>query len=278
MATVLSPSEALTYSTVRIECDIPGGVSTGTGFFYNFLENATTHVPAIVTNRHVVKDAVQGRFHLHRRDEHGDPIPGRHQGYRLDDFQARWIGHPDPAVDLAIMPINPLLEEIAARGDTAFYIPLGGTLIPSTAEFADLTALEDVVMVGYPNGIWDSFNNMPIVRKGITATSPSLDYEGRREFMIDAACFPGSSGSPVFLFNIGSYTTRSGGTMLGSSRIKLLGVLYAGPQFTAEGEVRIVNVPTQQRVVSVSAIPQNLGLVIKSQRLLEFEKSLRSMV
>lgn len=52
-------------------------------------------------------------------------------------------------------------------------------------------------MVGYPDGIWDEFNNQPIVRRGITATHPKNDFNGKGEFLIDAVCFPGSSGSPV---------------------------------------------------------------------------------
>ena len=46
------------------------------------------------------------------------------------------------------------------------------------------------------------------------------------------------------LFEIGSYQTRKGNFM-GTSRIKLLGVLYAGPQHTVEGEVKVVLVPTK---------------------------------
>jgi len=71
-------------------------------------------------------------------------------------------------------------------------------------------------MVGYPVGIWDSANNMPVIRRGITATHPGKDYEGKSEFMIDAACFPGSSGSPVFLFNLGSYPQKAGGIVIGT--------------------------------------------------------------
>ena len=52
---------------------------------------------------------------------------------------------------------------------------------------SELSAIEEIIMIGYPVGIWDSANNMPIVRKGITATRPDIDYEGRKEFMIDAA-------------------------------------------------------------------------------------------
>jgi hypothetical protein len=59
---------------------------------------------------------------------------------------------------------------------------------------------------------------------------------------------------------------------MGSGRIKLLGVLYAGPQHTVEGEIRVVLVPTQQKPVSVSTIPNNLGIIIKSEQLLAFEE------
>lgn len=65
-------------------------------------------------------------------------------------------------------------------------------------------------MIGYPNGLWDSQNNLPIIRRGITATSVKKDYNGKKEFLIDAAVFPGSSGSPVFIFNEGSYSVPGG--------------------------------------------------------------------
>ena len=51
--------------------------------------------------------------------------------------------------------------------------------------------------------------------------------------------------------------------------IKLLGVLYAGPQHTVQGEVKIV--PIQQKAIAVSGIPNNLGMVIKAEQLLAFE-------
>lgn len=158
-----------------------------------------------------------------------------------------------------------------------FSITLNKALIPSTEDLADLGAIEDVIMVGYPIGLWDSINNQPIIRRGSTATHPAMDYEGRREFLIDAACFPGSSGSPVFLYNMGVYTTRDGGTVVGS-RVKLLGVLYAGPVHTTTGEVVAVNIPTAQQAVAVSRIPINLGFVVRSERLIELEPKLQAVV
>ncbi len=270
MQTNLSVSEQLTHSTVRIECYSKSGeLSTGTGFFCRFLETEDSHIPAIVTNKHVVQGAWSGKFHLNLADTSGRLLPTQHKSFVLDNFQARWIAHPENNVDLCIMPIAPLLTQAQQQEQRFFYIPLDKSLIPEPEELADLTAMEDVVMIGYPNGIWDSVNNAPVIRKGITATHPNLDYNGKQEFMIDAACFPGSSGSPVFLFNFGSYATKSGGTVIGS-RLKLLGVLYAGPQHTATGEIRIVNVPTQQRPIALSQIPNNLGVVIQSRKLLDF--------
>src|SRR5690606_32118899 len=121
-------------------------------------------------------------------------------------------------------------------------IPLDKSLIMSDEELDQLTALEDIIMIGYPNGIWDSVNNLPIMRRGITATHPKMDFNGKPEFMIDAACFPGSSGSPIILLNEGSYRTQDSIVM--GSRVKLLGVLYAGPVSTVTGNIQVVNIPT----------------------------------
>lgn len=276
----LTASEQLTYSTVRIECLLAdGSVGTGTGFFFNCcLEEDGHHVPVIATNKHVVENSREGRFHLTLRDNQGGPLIGQHLNISLDNFQQRWIPHPDPDVDLCVMPINPLLQEADAAGHRFFYVPLDKSLILNPAELRDLGALEDVIMIGYPNGIWDPTNNMPIVRRGVTATHPNLNYEGRVEFMIDAACFPGSSGSPVFLYNNGSWSNRAGAMIMGGTRVKLLGLLYAGPQHTASGEVRIINVPTQQRAIAVSTIPNNLGLIIKARRLLEMDNVIRPLI
>jgi len=59
--------------------------------------------------------------------------------------------------------------------------------------------------------------------------------------------------------------------MMGSPRIILMGILFAGPQHTATGELKVVTMPTFQQTVAFSRIPNNLGVVIKSERILELE-------
>lgn len=266
----LSPAEQFAHSTVRIECDlVGGGVSTGTGFFYSLAQNGDQHVPVIVTNKHVVAGSERGRFLLTLHDGNDGPAIGKVRAYQLDSFQSRWIAHPDPDVDLCVMPIAPLLHEAQATNTRFYFVTLDKSLIPTAADIEDMLGLESVMMVGYPNGLWDKTNNLPIFRRGVLATDYKYDWNGKKEFLIDAACFPGSSGSPVLLFEIGSYATRKA-TVIGS-RIKLLGILYAGPQHTVEGDIRVVLVPTQQKAISVAGIPNNLGIIIKSAQLNAFE-------
>jgi hypothetical protein len=175
-------------------------------------------------------------------------------------------------VDLAAFPFGVILHMLNEQGKSAFYVSLAMKHVADAAFMKQLNAVEDVLMVGYPNALWDAKNNLPIVRRGITATPPYIDFEGRSEFVIDCACFPGSSGSPVVLFNPTGYMTKDGGTAIGSGRIKLLGVLWGGPQHTAEGEIRVVPVPTATQSIALSRIPNNLGFCIKAEQLLWFER------
>ncbi|PFG14472.1 S1 family peptidase [Bacillus sp. es.036] len=269
----LSLSEKLTYSTVRIECTSDEGKSTGTGFFYAMNEGER-YIPVIVTNKHVIEDSKDGIIHFNLADNNGDPIEGRYHKVVISNFESSWIKHPDSEIDLCIFPIAQILYKFEELGIKPFYIPVDKSLLMDNDQLKELNSIEEIVMVGYPNGIWDAINNMPIIRRGITATHPGLNYNGKQEFMIDAACFPGSSGSPVFLYNPSSYNDKKGNTVIGS-RIKLLGVLYAGPQHTASGEVKVINVPTVEKPIAISRIPNNLGLIIKSYILNDFESILK---
>ena len=211
----LLPSEQLAHSTVRIECQMADGTTgTGSGFVYAFARVGEQHVPAIVTNKHVVAGSMIGRFSFTLRAPDGTPVVGQHVTIQLDQFERRWVPHPDADVDLCALPIAPLLTEALRTGTPFFYVSLDDSLLPTEADLVDLGTLEEILMIGYPNGLWDSVNNMPILRRGVTATHPNINYEGRREFLIDAACFPGSSGSPVFLFNTNGWTNRNGGTVM----------------------------------------------------------------
>ena len=276
----LSITEQLSYSTVRLECKNQNGLSaTGTGFFFKFTGDDNKQIPVIITNKHVVGNMTNGKFIITKADDQGKPLPTQHFSINIDDeFEQWWVSHPDPSVDLCAMPIAPILRAAKLKNQRLFYRCLTKAILPTKKQREDFHAIEDILMVGYPNGIWDSVNNQPIFRKGTTATNPNMDYNGNKEFMIDIACFPGSSGSPVMIYNSNGFSTKSGKFNMGTQRLIFLGVLYAGPQHTAWGEIEIVNTPTSNVPRAISKIPNNLGLVIKSERILELEKIFQTII
>ncbi len=268
---MLSLTNQLIHNTIRIETNL----GTGTGFFFEF-RIGENRVPVIITNKHVVRGAEKGRIIFKLKNKEGDWKIGENFVVEINNFEKYWISHPEQ-IDLCIFPIAPTLNEIMKQGKMPFFISITEDLIPSLDEEKNFTSIEEITMIGYPNGIWDSVNNVPIVRQGITATPINLEHNGKPEFLVDAACFPGSSGSPIFLLNLGMYSDGRGTTNIGN-RIKFLGILWGGPQYTAEGGVEIIEVPTTQKSVSLTSIPNNLGYVIKSRKLLDFKPELEKII
>jgi hypothetical protein len=277
MTTALTVPEQMMHATARIECTGVGGVkSWGTGFFYNFLDDGTTHVPVIVTNKHVIRGAHTGAFWLTKKSDNNLPIVGSHHKVELGPFEPLWIPHPDADVDLAILPVASFLNQALSQGHKYFYVPFNKSLIPTKDNVESFSGFDDIVMVGYPNALWDSTNNLPILRSGVTATHPKYDYEGKPQFLIDCACFPGSSGSPVLIYDKNGWKDRSGNIFMGQERVLLVGVLFAGPQHIAEGDIARIEVPDlAERTLALSRIPNNLGFVVKSKKLNDFEQILR---
>nr|DAV15193.1 MAG TPA: Trypsin-like peptidase domain [Bacteriophage sp.] len=268
----MSMGEQLVHSTIRITCILGDGrISTGTGFFFNFCDDGSTCVPTIVTNKHVIAGAQRGFLRFSVQGEEGKCIPQQYYDVEVENFEQACIKHPSENVDLCILPIAKIMGETNKIGIKPFYVALSKDLIPSAEQLKSIEPIEDVVMIGYPDGIWDEQNNRPIVRKGITATHPGIKFNGANEFMLDIACFNGSSGSPAFIYNQGSYSTRDGLAI--GNRLLFIGIVYAVAQHRVAGEIGFYPMPTvNTRPVPVTDIPNNLALAIQAEALLEFEK------
>jgi hypothetical protein len=272
MSIQLSFAEQLSFTTVRIECKLYDGCSSvGTGFFFKF-STESGQILTIITNKHVIEGASKAIFYLTKKAPSDEPMFGDYEKFEMSDFQ-NWILHPDPDVDLCALSVSNLFNRLYEQRQEFFWRSFDKDILPNLQDLNNLSALEDIVMVGYPIGLWDSKNNMPIFRKGITATHPKLDYDNKQEFLIDAACFPGSSGSPVLVYRPGLPIKAGQGlsTIGGKARLFLLGVLYAGPQMEVNGNIHAVPVPTKTIPIATSNIMINLGYVIKWNRILEFE-------
>ncbi|RLA95082.1 MAG: serine protease, partial [Deltaproteobacteria bacterium] len=54
--------ENILFTTVRIEVTLPNNsISMGTGFIFNYVKNNKQYL-FVVTNKHVIKDSIEGRL------------------------------------------------------------------------------------------------------------------------------------------------------------------------------------------------------------------------
>lgn len=262
-----SLAEQLLFTTVRIETTGRHHAGVGTAFIIQ-VPRENDAVLALVTNKHVISGADQCKLTLTLADESGDPSLGRTYSLSLPDVTRFFVGHRDDAIDVAAAPFVPILEDLQRKRVRPFFRAVHSDLIPAPSVTEALDAIEDVVFLGYPNGMWDSVNNLPIVRRGTTATPLAVDFLGRRQFLIDASVFPGSSGSPVFLYNTGMYAQKGGATVVGG-RLHFLGVVSSVYFRREEGSIELRPIPTVDSAVSVTREMIDLGLVIKAQPILE---------
>lgn len=186
-----------------------------------------------------------------------------------DNWSHRWFGHPERDVDIAILPFVPVEREIKERFNVeVFYRYIDESLLLTDAQAQLLDAIETITFIGYPNGVWDKKHRMSVARRGTTATPLSVDYEGTPRFIIDAAVFGGSSGSPVFIVNQGMISDKHGNT-IGGSRLLFIGVVAAVFFRTEKNEVVPIPIPTAKNVMVENREMIDLGIVFKSKTVIE---------
>jgi hypothetical protein len=255
--------ENILFTTVRIEATLSNNsISTGTGFIFNYVKNNKQYL-FVVTNKHVIKDSIKGKLTFNQSDGE-KPILGKVFTIEYPNFEKQWMGPPQQDIDVAIMPFAPVLNELSQRGVQIFFRSITPDLIPSDKQLReDIDAVEDIVFVGYPSDIYDRRNLLPVVRRGITASPVSVDFEKKPAFLIDASIFPGSSGSPVFLCNIGSYSPKGKGLHVGS-RIFFLGVVASVFIRKDFNTIELIDIPTGKVPVIATTQMVDLGIVYKS--------------
>lgn len=267
----------ITFSTIKIETQIEltrngkkqNYISSGTGFFFDF-NIPKGVIPVIVTNRHVLEGAPTGILYF-KSKMIKDSLQKEYKTEKviLQNLAKYWFSHPDTSVDLAVIPIAPILREYNLRGVDFVRAIYTERDIPNDSIMMSLSAIEDVFMVGYPFGLRDISNDMPIIRKGITATPAHLNYNSKSEFLCDLPVFPGSSGSPIIIYNRGSYATKNG--IAFGTRNLLLGINYATYTRNFEGKIIPKTSYNIEDSVKVNIpLSYNIGIIIKSQRILDF--------
>lgn len=272
---------SLSYAVIKIDGLNEQGVtvSSGTGFFYSLrnLANKESSTPCIITNKHVTSGHTYLKLYFGLRGENGKRKLGSTHCLVVDCRKTFILEHPEPSVDLVAIPVLPYLEEAQKNGVDLYYLNFGHHMLPPSWLLEKLEPSTSLLMVGFPNGLIDEVNNLPITRKGILATPFKADYKGKKDFLADIAAFPGSSGSPIIAYFENKTPTKDRTWLIGNSSAYFLGVLYAGPTISNTGKIIQSPIPTSQ-YVSQTNLMMHLAICVKYHCIFEMEKSLTQLL
>ena len=175
-------------------------------------------------------------IHLHINIDKAGVLAGKVVEYPLEYASRKlWCEHPSTDVDVLAINAIPLFnskENLANK-----FMPEELFAVAKKRTELDITAGEEIVVVGYPSGIRQGKTNLPLIRQGIIATrigeelyeeipepSGKISTRVSRAFLIDGATIPGSSGSPVILKPV-TGRHQNNAIVMGATPPVLLGIV-----------------------------------------------------
>lgn len=235
----------------------------GTGFFYRPSQDPGPSNPSnllwIVTNKHVLFQKAFGLVDHIDCDIHEDHTSLRAPSV-LGTKRFSWsstrvaanqsiLFHPDNYVDLIaikfLWPDGGDGWKIDDNGNKTSHVqPIvwdQSHIATNDELFDEVVGGDNVMMYGYPHLLFDVHHKLPVVRAGYLAIPAYIDYSPGFFLdtcnckppppialgVVDMACFPGSSGSPVVLVDgANPRLTRDGHSTFGKRRLRLLGVAF----------------------------------------------------
>ncbi|MBI2899054.1 MAG: hypothetical protein HYY17_02645 [Planctomycetes bacterium] len=216
-----SPLAKLLFSVIRMEVTAPNYSGVGTAFVFsqNWKEG---HAPFLVTAAHTVENAQHGRLFFTRSKE-DKPVVGEYVCLELDEFGKGWKKHPRPELDLAVLPLAPLVAQMQEKGSTVYNTALDESLLPGPAPDTGVDAVEEVMVAGFSAEIQDRLHLFPLVQKGVTANPFDVDFAKAPKFLVQLPICSGLAGSPVLVTRTFHQPTPQG--LATATQIVLLGML-----------------------------------------------------
>lgn len=259
-------------------------ISHGSGFFFSFTLDSINKVfvPAIVTNLHVVKDAKKIIL-LFRKKDRKSNIFSKFK-YEILNPDSLIIPHPDKNIDLCIIRIHEILEKLYSNQRIPDFRSYQAA---DVYEGVNYKGIQDIFLIGYPRAFIDTSNFSPVIRKVNNATDLSLDYNSRKEFLINSPSLPGSSGSALTLFKISDqYLSTNFEMSFGPRRFSLVGILTESRTYLEPSSIRFKKgySPSNSDSLFINNIDilslsfsVDIGIAIKAIMVLDFTPLIRSL-
>ena len=183
-------TDQLLFNTTRIEVYKDDKLeSCGTGFVYAHVVEGKGQVEFLVTNKHLFPKNKRNSSYTTRVYFHmGEPernlaffsIGSESVGktIKIPLAGVPFYDHPSENVDITAIEVGQYLHLWDEKGSVpAFYKTFPSIMVPDESKYSELfEAVESVLVVGYPYAFIDLLHNVPIIRKGITATPVYLNF------------------------------------------------------------------------------------------------------
>lgn len=148
----------------------------------------------LVTNRHVLENeqAIVLRF----SSEDASLAPAIDLSLVDALGQPKYLMHPDPSVDVAVLPIDVAILRLPGT-KFSFFQSDQHVLDLAGARTAGVSEGDGMFVLGFPLGQVGGDRNYVIVRDATLARVRDALTGATKEFLIDASIYPGNSGGPV---------------------------------------------------------------------------------
>lgn len=236
--------EQIFFSTLRIER--PATNTMGTGFLVEIpsIIDGSKYI-FLISNKHVLNDpSKETLLSFHLKDNNGKPLLGEVFNINVTTLQNGYYTPDSAEIDLALINVSDLVNLTKTKTGKDVNCRNIPTNMISDYKEDDLIPSQRILFIGYPSDRYDHKNYLPILRSGVIASIPKVDFEGKPQVLVDAQVFQGSSGSPVFACLSGTW--------------KFIGVIFQA--MIRNQEVQIIN--TAQQAVTREML--GIGMMIKS--------------
>ncbi len=237
--------ELIQNCTSIIECSYFNlKIGHGTCFFYKTESSKIL----LVTNKHVITKCNSAKIYVTVNNYNSNVVENIILDIKLKD-----IVHFQQEYDLCVIDITDIYNDLIKDNyePQIKFIEKENILI----DYSNLQLIQEVIMVGYPSGLIDTFNNKPIIRTGTTATNINNRFENKDIFLINVATFMGSSGSPIFIVD------KNG-------KISLIGINFECRNHNTK--VNKKKKDQSSKVIGYVDIPNNIGVVLNSKIIKDF--------
>ena len=190
-----SAIERLFYTAVRIEkTSVAGEKETGTSFAVRYDYGDNKYVIFLVTAKNFLVNADKVTFYFKKSDGK-KPLLGEDLAIEIDQPGKLFLYPADKSLDFAVIPLEQIFKtafdnKILTSKPSIFLIPIDKTMIATPDQLGALSYIEDVVFIGYPTGVYDLKNLLPLARKEMTASPIDINYKGKPVFLINAGVLP----------------------------------------------------------------------------------------